>query len=93
MVAICVYAAVHYFRNCPRHCLTLGLVDRGRSDEKKTDCKVEDLVPACGLYQKSCFVYVAHMAYLVTFGLLYMHVQVRLKYLMKLAYFKFLLKL
>jgi phosphatidylinositol glycan class V len=73
MVVICVGTIVTFLRKHPSECLWLGLRSKVESPAKKSD----DKSVACEVcLPSSCFVYVAHLTFLLIFGLLYMHIQV-----------------
>jgi phosphatidylinositol glycan class V len=78
MVCLASYAIWLVLSKHPTHCLWLGLkkvtdVDarhKKNEDVKADDPSTERCLPA------GCFVYIAHIGFLLTFGVLFMHVQV-----------------
>ena len=74
MVILCTLAIYQYVRTRWKLCKTLGLVSTV-ADSKKTDEVPKRHV---GFFADGCFVHICYMAFLVLFGLFFMHVQVGL---------------
>jgi GPI mannosyltransferase 2 len=84
MALLTSYAAYSFVRDNPVHCLMLGLKNVSDKFEQK---KNDDLTPAMStcrpLLPPSCFVYVVHVTCLLVFGVLCMHVQVSVSFLLR----------
>lgn len=68
MAMLCIWMIVSYVYKHMSHCLHVGLLPYGDACHVKKN--------QCHCLPKTCFVYVAHAAFLLMFGILYMHVQV-----------------
>ena len=76
MILLCASAIIYYVVNNFSLCLTLGLRDENKYKYKKQD---GDCVPLndSGYLRSDVFVYIVHLAFLVSFAALMMHIQVR----------------
>lgn len=72
---------ISYFNHRPLFCLKLGIAtDLARGSETKNNVLQRTIEhPMVYFYQEKCYAYVMQLAFLVAFGALFMHIQVRYK--------------
>ena len=91
MTALCSFAILTYFRKFPLFCLSLGFCchnfDKKIKQRKKNEYRSEKVnTRNChSFYDPVTYVYVVQMAFLLLFGLLIMHVQVRNRFYILVA--------
>ena len=89
---LATYAVYLVLSRYPKHCICLGLrkVVEVSSWSKKTD----DPIPVVSTNERclpsSCFVYIVHLAFLLVFGVLFMHVQVITAVVVHVQHYRYL---
>ena len=76
VVFIGIASGIWFLQNNFWCCVYLGLTSPNTESDKKTDESVHRPERVGSFYSSSNFVYLIHMLSLITFGMLYMHVQV-----------------
>ncbi|KAK2144702.1 hypothetical protein LSH36_737g05090 [Paralvinella palmiformis] len=82
VVFIGIASGIWFLQNNFWCCVYLGLTSPNTESDKKTDESVHRPERVGSFYSSSNFVYLIHMLSLITFGMLYMHVQLYIYFLL-----------